>query len=638
TIDDNGRCVRDNIDTAGDCVYRIVTSNHKKAPMRVTLVWTDPPCPSASNCDTKALINNLNLEVRKGSRTYYGNAGLTGFPTGAFELKDGANRDVRNNVEQVATDSDGDESEYYITVKWHDNPPAGRSQSFAVVAYNGNEELRRSRKMKGVWDLLSVPLRGFSNVLVHRPKNESQSWDDAYYFLASDNNGNHHIRPNYFADGENLTEITDTTDDIFEPGRAFHFRSYKGDSSTWEQYYINFTGTPVQEDEVITLDLTPGWNLIGNPYEKNIPWDDRIEITCNGGGSYMNLGAAVSAGRVNRTLAEIVDREDNLSTPVNYLPYPPIVNAGFADKPKMEAWKVYALYIDNADGQCGSPGVRFTRPGMNPDYFVRVADNIPEITRPTPMLHLTASNMPRGSTVCHAGLIDNQNPAHLNARRPPDQPVSNINISIRDNNIDYGIHFKSKAAQTEYVWDVRITLDPAGSINNSTVITLDSVPALWKVELRDTNDTTLHRFTADDLDYEIPVEQAAAINDFKLALINEVDYTPSAPLALDGVLQSGAPVKDYSGINLKFYRNDGTQIGEATTDSGGSFTATTVGQAAQVDLEFNNRVVETLDLTSAANNIDFIGLMGACDTDNPGVACLRGGNAEDAPEDRRKFS
>ncbi len=60
------------------------------APIRVSLVWTDPPAVA-----DPALVNNLDLEVSVGGNTYRGNVFAAGVSTA------GGIADTRNNVEQV---------------------------------------------------------------------------------------------------------------------------------------------------------------------------------------------------------------------------------------------------------------------------------------------------------------------------------------------------------------------------------------------------------------------------------------------------------------------------------------------------------------------------------------------------------
>lgn len=61
-------------------------------PIRVTLVWTDPPASSGAN---PALVNNLNLSVTVGGNTYKGNVFASGQST------TGGTADTVNNVENV---------------------------------------------------------------------------------------------------------------------------------------------------------------------------------------------------------------------------------------------------------------------------------------------------------------------------------------------------------------------------------------------------------------------------------------------------------------------------------------------------------------------------------------------------------
>lgn len=67
---------------------------------------------------------------------------------------------------------------------------------------------------------------------------------------------------------------------------------------------IDIVGTPVSQLP-LTVPLKPGWNLIGNPFETQIAWDDRVHFLCNGNG--MALSAAVAAGITDGALYEYAD-------------------------------------------------------------------------------------------------------------------------------------------------------------------------------------------------------------------------------------------------------------------------------------------------------------------------------------------
>lgn len=110
--------------------------NDPSRPVRVALVWTDPPAVG-----DPALVNNLDLTVTIGSNTYRGNvfSGGTSVTGGSY--------DTLNNVEQVwlpAGIPSG--TPYSITVRATNVPGDGilgngdsTDQDFALVAYNFNE-------------------------------------------------------------------------------------------------------------------------------------------------------------------------------------------------------------------------------------------------------------------------------------------------------------------------------------------------------------------------------------------------------------------------------------------------------------------------------------------------------------------
>ncbi|HKX32293.1 MAG TPA: S8 family serine peptidase [Blastocatellia bacterium] len=103
-------------------------------PFRVTLAWTDAPGASFA----APWVNNLDLEVTIGGRTYLGNVF-----SGASSMTGGA-ADGRNNVESVFLPA-GVSGDFLITVRAtniagdavpENNDPT--DQDFALVVYNGN--------------------------------------------------------------------------------------------------------------------------------------------------------------------------------------------------------------------------------------------------------------------------------------------------------------------------------------------------------------------------------------------------------------------------------------------------------------------------------------------------------------------
>ena len=81
---------------AGVKTYNLAINSNAQ-PLKVTLVWTDPP--SAVNQSGDLLINNLNLEVTLGDGTFFGNSFSNG------ESATGGTTDNKNNVEQVVVKS-----------------------------------------------------------------------------------------------------------------------------------------------------------------------------------------------------------------------------------------------------------------------------------------------------------------------------------------------------------------------------------------------------------------------------------------------------------------------------------------------------------------------------------------------------
>ena len=79
-------------DSSGDASERSYTVSDTSKPVRVTLVWTDPPGPVFSSTN---YVNNLDLQVELGGETYRGN-NLSG-----GESQTDGNADVANNVEAI---------------------------------------------------------------------------------------------------------------------------------------------------------------------------------------------------------------------------------------------------------------------------------------------------------------------------------------------------------------------------------------------------------------------------------------------------------------------------------------------------------------------------------------------------------
>jgi subtilisin-like proprotein convertase family protein len=77
---------------SGDRFGRAYTVQDDNRPLKVTLAWTDPPGPTGAG---RALVNDLDLVVRQGGRTYKGNR----FAGGASIT--GGDADTRNNLESA---------------------------------------------------------------------------------------------------------------------------------------------------------------------------------------------------------------------------------------------------------------------------------------------------------------------------------------------------------------------------------------------------------------------------------------------------------------------------------------------------------------------------------------------------------
>ena len=81
----------DLLNGSGDSRWRSYSVPDPLKPVKVTLAWTDAPGPTSGN----PVVNNLDLVVDAGGRTYKGNVF-----NGAFS-RTGGTADPRNNVESV---------------------------------------------------------------------------------------------------------------------------------------------------------------------------------------------------------------------------------------------------------------------------------------------------------------------------------------------------------------------------------------------------------------------------------------------------------------------------------------------------------------------------------------------------------
>ena len=127
----------DLIDQSGDSWLDSYTVADPVRPLKVTLAWTDPPGPIGGN----ALVNNLDLVVEAGGRTYRGNA----FGNGVSVA--GGNADSRNNLEGVYLPAGAAGGRFSVRVVGTnvaaDGVPGvgdGLDQDFALVVSNAQTD------------------------------------------------------------------------------------------------------------------------------------------------------------------------------------------------------------------------------------------------------------------------------------------------------------------------------------------------------------------------------------------------------------------------------------------------------------------------------------------------------------------
>ena len=125
------------LDANGQSVLRSYAVADTAKPVRVTLAWTDPPPATVTG---NAFVNDLDLEVSAGGRTYRGNwlAGGLSVP--------GGQADFRNNVENVVlpASTSGRMSVRVVakTLGGDGVPGNGKplDQDFALVVSNAQEQ------------------------------------------------------------------------------------------------------------------------------------------------------------------------------------------------------------------------------------------------------------------------------------------------------------------------------------------------------------------------------------------------------------------------------------------------------------------------------------------------------------------
>ncbi|MBA3263593.1 MAG: S8 family serine peptidase, partial [Thermoleophilaceae bacterium] len=120
----------------GQTVVRAYAVQDASKPVKVTLVWTDPPGPTSGN----AFVNNLDLQVAAGGEAYRGNV------FGGTYSRTGGASDPRNNVESVYLPP-GTSGRLSVTVRatalGGDGLPGSgdaSDQDFALVVSNAGEQ------------------------------------------------------------------------------------------------------------------------------------------------------------------------------------------------------------------------------------------------------------------------------------------------------------------------------------------------------------------------------------------------------------------------------------------------------------------------------------------------------------------
>lgn len=145
-------------------------------PLRITLVWTDPPTPSETKAD---IVNDLNLKVTApdGTTVYKGNVFSNG------ESTTGGSYDTVNNVENVYLQNP-DSGRYIIEIIASEIDPDHSPQTYALVISYGQASL--TINLYEGDNLISLPLDPDRPYIKEVLRSIDGLYDRVWYYDGSD--------------------------------------------------------------------------------------------------------------------------------------------------------------------------------------------------------------------------------------------------------------------------------------------------------------------------------------------------------------------------------------------------------------------------------------------------------------------
>jgi len=153
---------------------------------------------------------------------------------------------------------------------------SGGAHSFKItVVMLGAGLQTMTHTLRPGWNLISVPLEPMITDALEQLGDDLEMFNVYQYF-----------------DGNFYTARDPEGVDI-QAGIGYWI--YVGDNTE-----IDLVGIAPVPSVGVTVPLKPGWNLIGNPFDRNLVWNDEIRITC--GGESRTLSGGISSGWIDGAL------------------------------------------------------------------------------------------------------------------------------------------------------------------------------------------------------------------------------------------------------------------------------------------------------------------------------------------------
>jgi hypothetical protein len=193
----------------GETRQQIVNVASNTMPLKITLVWTDPP-PAAAGF-ANPVVNDLNLTVTSpgGAQTFVGND----FVGGATPADSGAAADTLNNVEMVLVNNPAPGA-WTITVSGAAVNQGNPGQGYALVA---TADLTEPPAPTGAQDTLVVRVK-FNDISFEPPlANLQNKINDTVAYVSEVSYGQATVAPDYFP---NVVTTDNPKDFYYHPSRS----------------------------------------------------------------------------------------------------------------------------------------------------------------------------------------------------------------------------------------------------------------------------------------------------------------------------------------------------------------------------------------------------------------------------------